>query len=136
MSDPEPTQLPAEQPESEGKGRGHDPDKKIGRERAEEVHQRNEQREKMKDSELPEKPDEEELPEEGDVSEDELDEIQQAGEEDVDFLDEDKAREDPTIDDQEQEEQPNQDLPKGARTEDYEVKDRLKERDDSEEEVP
>lgn len=97
---PEPTQLPAEpdEPKGKGKGRGQDPDKKTGRDRAEEVHARNEERQAEREpdeSELPPKPAIEDMPDEDEPVE---------GSEpvpDEEFLDPEDAREDPTVDDEE-----------------------------------
>jgi hypothetical protein len=108
----------------EKQGRGQDPDKTTGQERADEVHERNAERIKDREAhpeQLPSKPQEEELPEGGDVSEDELDEIQKAGEEDADFVDEEKAAADESIDDAEKPDEPltREQLPEGAHRDDY-----------------
>jgi hypothetical protein len=113
-----------------GEGRGQDPEKKTGQERAAEVHERNEERRADREEgeasqggeNLPEKPPaEEELPEEGEPVGDDVLHADLQPLSDDEFLGPDEAREDPTVDDEEREVQPHTDLPEGARAEDYEA---------------
>jgi hypothetical protein len=132
----------------EGKGRGQDPDKTTGQERAAEVHARNEAKVKEQPdppepSQLPAEPSAEQLPadipgedepdpetlpdkppiEEPLPSDEEIEADELPGEEDVpeeDFLPPEEAAQDDTIDNEEAEEQPHQDLPEGTRAQDYE----------------